>query len=176
MKDELIEILKNLKAVYKTPETDPDILEVDVDVKRLYGYPPFLRLLCTGVYEQAMEMAEKSGKRVTCVASAGYSGVPLATGISLQYNLKQTMVRSHPSEGAASEWFEGHIPTDEDVVLIVEDTFSKGRSLSHIIDVLKETGAEVLGYHVVVRRRKGEHESGIPVHSLLHAEELEHLV
>ncbi len=173
MKEALIDIIKNLKAISRTGKSDPNISEIDVDIRRLYGYPPFLRLVSDGLFGLIKSVDEKSGKKTTCVAAAGYGGVPLATAMSLQYHLNQSMIRTHPNEGARSEWFEGHTPTEKDRVVIVEDSFSKGRSLAHIVDVVKDTGAEIIGYFVVLNRRKGAAEIDVPVHYLIHSDELE---
>ncbi|VVB61111.1 Orotate phosphoribosyltransferase [uncultured archaeon] len=163
MKKDLIEILNNFGLIYNVPEADPSISSVDADIKRLLGYPPILRLVCGEIFEQM-------DKETTCVATSGYSGGQIATAMELLYNLKQCRVRETPKDYSNNPWFDGHVPEKTDKLTFVEDICLKERNLGHMIKAVRQTGAEVAGYIVVVNRRKEAPHLGIPFSYLIDAE------
>lgn len=134
-----------------------------VDVKKAYGNPEARAVMRDAIWEQM-------DKRTTCVAGAGYGGIPLATSLSDHYNLKLTMVRDTPKQHGLGGWIDGYVPTEEDLVSIVDDVFTTGGSLRKTVGLIEPTRAIILGAHVVVKR--GEGELSVPLSYLLIPEDL----
>lgn len=134
-----------------------------VDVKKAYGYPEILDLICR-------QIGKRVSKKTTCVAAAGYGGLPLAAIISGKRKLKLIMVREKPKTHGRNVWIDGYVPGEADSVLIVDDVFTTGKSIRQIVRVLRLTGAKISGCAVVVKRGKGR--IGISCHHLLTSEEL----
>ncbi len=116
-----------------------------IDIKKAYGYPNVLVLLCK-------LMREKMDKRVDCIAAGGYGGLPLAGALAEKYNLKLTMVREKPKTHGRNVWIDGYIPKAGDKVWIVDDVFTTGESINQIVKILKSVKANVVGCSVVVVR------------------------
>lgn len=134
-----------------------------VDVKKAYGYPEILDLICR-------QIGKRVSKKTTCVAAAGYGGLPLAAIISRKRKLKLTLVREKPKNHGRNVWIDGYEPQAGDKIWIVDDVLTTGKSVKKIIKTLKSTGAKISGCAVVVKRGKGK--IGITCHHLLILEEL----
>ncbi len=165
MKDELIRRLKELDVIRRELVDLKHAGRSDyyVDIKKAYGYPDVLNLICGSLWEVI-------DKRTTCIAAGGYGGVSPATILSKEYDLKLTLIRDEPKKHGKGGWIDGHVPTKQDRVSIIDDVFTTGGSLKKNINVIKPTGAEILGCHVVVKRGEGKLE--VPFSYLLTAEDL----
>jgi orotate phosphoribosyltransferase len=165
MKNDLVRKLKQLDVIYREQVElkHAGISDFYIDIKKAYGYPDVLNSICGCLWEQI-------DRRTTCIATAGYGGLSPATVLSTRYNLKLALVRDQPKKHGKGGWIDGHIPTKEDKVSIVDDVFTTGGSLRKIIEVLKPTEAEILGCYVVVKR--GEGNLGVPLSHLFVTEDL----
>lgn len=162
---ELIERLKQIDIIY--PEEvelkHAGISNFYVDVKKAYGYPDVMKLIYSAVWEQM-------DKRTTCIAAAGYGGIPLGKDLSSTYNLHLSMVRDEEKKHGKKGWIDGYVPREEDKISIVDDVFTTGGSLKKIIEIVKQTKAQILSCHVVVKRGEGNLE--VPLFYLLTPEDL----
>ena len=116
-----------------------------VDIKAAFGSPELLTLF-------ARELAKRISKRATCIAGAGYGGLPLATAVAVKTNLPLVMVREQIKEHGTRQWLDGYVPGSRDRVAIIDDVYTSGRSLSHTEKVLVRTKAKIEGRYVVVNR------------------------
>jgi orotate phosphoribosyltransferase len=162
-KKELIEKFKEIGVVVKRRVRLKHAGASDVyfDVKKAYGHPDALDLICRSIKEKISEGA-------TSVAAAGYGGLPLAAALSVKYGLKLVLVREKPKEHGRNVWVDGHEPNAGDGVWIVDDVLTTGNSIRQILKVLEN--AKVLGATVVVAR--GRADIGVPLSHILTAEEL----
>lgn len=165
MKTELIKKLKQLDVIHREPV---DLKHGGkslyyVDIKKSYGYPDILNSICDCIWKEM-------DKSTTCIAAAGHGGLPVATVLSVRYNLKLTLVRDKPKKHGKGGRLDGYIPTKKDKVSIFDDVLTTGGSLEDVIKAIEETDAKILGCYVVVKR--GEWESDTDLSYLLVPENL----
>jgi orotate phosphoribosyltransferase len=153
MKAELIKKLKEIPdIIYKDPygKTIPSnaglSLDYYVDVKLAYGY-------MIGLISQCLYLEMPS--RTTCVAAAGYGGLPPAAVIAEKHDLKLTLIRAEPKRHGKGGMIDGHVPTPADKITVIDDVFTTGKNMRTVTEVLKPTGAQILGYLAVVKRSEG---------------------
>jgi len=165
MNKELIERLKQLNIIDKKLVNlkNAGASGFYVDIKKAYGYPDVLN----SISEELWEIMERN---ITCVATEGYGGLPLSSVISSKYNLKLTLVRDEPKKYGMRGWIDGYVPNKYDKVAVIDDVFTTRESLRKIIEVLKQTGVEVIGCYVVVKRGIGS--LSVPLKYLLTPKEL----
>ena len=161
---DLIERLKQAQIVHKGPVElkNAGISAHYIDIKEAYGDPQLFFLICE-------YLREKIPSETTCIAAAGYGGIPLAAKLSGLYR-RLTLVRDEPKEYGKGGWLDGHMPSSKDKIAIVDDVCTTGSSLRKIMEALRPTGAEVLGCYVVVKR--GDVNLSVPISYLMTAEEL----
>ncbi len=136
-----------------------------IDIKKAFGYPEILNLICDEIWK----LMDKS---TTCIAASGYGGISIASVLSIRYNLKLTLVREQPKTHGRANLIDGHIPTLEDKVSIVDDVMTTGRSLQNIAKIVKDSGARVLGLYVVVKRNEQNLEMQFPLAYLFEVQDL----
>ena len=125
-----------------------------VDVKLSSGYTEILKML-------ADDLWEIMDKNMTCVVSQGYGGLPLSTAIAVMHNVPhQTFVRDKPKDHGPKKGslLEGYEPNENDLLAIVDDVGTTGESLLENINVVRSSGAEIVGAYTVVKR--GDFELG----------------
>ena len=157
---ELVRELRKLGVIEREPVNLKHAGKADyyIDLKKAYGLPHVRGLISYYLWQQM-------NPETTCVAAAGYGGIPLATDLSMKHNLKLTLVRDIPKRHGRSVWIDGHIPSVDDKVAIVDDVFTTGESLRQIVEAIRPTEAEILGCYVVVKR--GEGSIDVPLYAIL---------
>jgi len=133
------------------------------DFKKAFGDAEAFHLL-------TKYLGEHIPNGTTCIAGGGYGGIPLATSLSLMFYRNLTLVREKPKKYGTMKTIEGHVPTKEDKVTIVDDVFTTGKTLQKIVDLLAPTGAEIVGCYVLLKRGQGD--LTVPTYSLLKPEDL----
>lgn len=140
-----------------------------IDVKKALGYPEISDLM-------GDELWRSMQRKPTCIAASGYGGIVLATKITDKYRtsdgqrIKLTLVRDSPKQHGLNKLIEGHVPTREDLVAIVDDVLTTGGSIRKVVEILAETHARMLGAYIVVKR--GEAQMSLPAHYVFGAWEL----
>jgi len=141
-----------------------EVSQFYADIKKAFGDPELLQ-------ELAQATAENLDDKTTCLAAAGYGGLPLGVAVSQIQGIPLSMVRDTEKNHGKKSLIDGYIPTPDDVVSIVNDVYTTGSSPSHTIETIETTGAQVIGCHVILSR--GDSESfHYPVSHLLHSYEL----
>lgn len=153
--DGLRELLKTVGIVY---DEHVDLKHGDesdyyIDVKKAYGEPSILSPLCHILWQQ---IEEELKEKPTCVAASGYGGLPPAVILSTKHRLRLAMIRDEPKKHGKGGLIDGYVPTEKDRVLIVDDVTTTGGTLVRIDEILKPTGAEIIGYWVFVKRGEGD--------------------
>jgi orotate phosphoribosyltransferase len=110
------------------------------DNRKVLGYPyirDFIKSeLCNVVFAQFPEAGLLAG-----VATAGIAWGAMAAD---QLKLPYVYVRSKPKEHGLGQQIEGYYETSQPVV-VIEDLISTGKSSLQVVDILRQTGLEVIG-------------------------------
>lgn len=134
-----------------------------INIKKDYGYPDILRKI-------THMMHRRIDRQATTLAAQGYGGLPLATKLSSDYNLKLTLIREQQKDHGLDNLLEGYIPTKDDKVFLVDDVLTTGDSLRQILQILGPTQTQVIGCGVVVKR--GSEGLQVPLHYILTLDDL----
>jgi orotate phosphoribosyltransferase len=136
------------------------------DIKKVYGYPEIINALGD---EIASRIKNKEG--ITCIASSGLGGIPIATLVSQKTKLPLVLVRDFKKSHGKQEMIAGFLPTKKDNILIIDDVFTTGSSIMETSKVLEEeTHAQINSVFVVVKR--GNVEITIPLEYIFNIDEL----
>lgn len=116
-----------------------------INIKRLYG-DFVLGVIVDLLYEKIRDTS------ATCVAGEGMGGVPLASALNIKYKIPAVLVHKEQKGHGTGLLIEGYPPDETDKVAVVDDVFTTGGSLKSVMEILKPTGADIQGCHVVVNR------------------------
>jgi len=116
---------------------------VYIDIKAAFGDPQLLRVF-------VRELGNMVDPKTTCIAGAGYGGLPLASALSLRLKLPLVLVRDAKKIHGRTVWIDGYVPRSSDRVAIVDDVYTVGTGMKHIERVLRKTKAPIIGRFVVV--------------------------
>ncbi len=134
-----------------------------IDIKKGFGDPELLRVI-------SQELARKLDSKTTAVAATGHGGVPIAVGVALETGLPLILIRERIKDHGMRNLIDGYQPGRGDFVAIVDDVFTTGSSLRETIDALGDSGAEIVGCYVVVKR--GDGDVSAPLTYLLEPEDI----
>lgn len=163
---ELIKMLKSAQVITKEPVRLASGLQSDfyLDIRKAYGNPETIKLI-------AQMMTSSMSSEITCVASEGYGGIPLATMVASLSGKKLTLLRKTEKNHGLGGKIVGYVPGAQDVVLLVDDVFTTGSSLKNMVSILLGTGANILGCSVVVARSNTT-DFSLPVSYILKAKDI----
>jgi len=114
-------------------------------IKKAYGEPDLLNAMADYV-------GELIPKEVTCVVGYGKGGDALASTISSRKGLKLTLLREEKKDHGLGDRIEHYVPTEKDIIAIVDDVYNSGTSSRETEEILKENPAKIQGIYVVVNR------------------------
>lgn len=154
-KKEILERFSDIGVVHKesTKLRSGTLADFYCDIKKAYGYPDILNAL-------AGEVGKMLPDNVTAIAGSGYGGLPLAALVAAKFNKKFIAVRDKEKSHGKGGLIGGYIPTEKDVVVIVDDVLTTGSSVKETYGILKETRINIESVIVVVKR--GDAELPIP--------------
>ncbi|OGM99381.1 MAG: hypothetical protein A3B91_00485 [Candidatus Yanofskybacteria bacterium RIFCSPHIGHO2_02_FULL_41_29] len=136
-----LKIVKRGRVVLKSGE----VSDFYVDMKKAFGDPRAFSLICS-------ELCKIIDKRATCVAGSGHGGLPLATAVSLRLKLPLVLVRDSDKKHGLSKLIDGYVPGKKDKVVVIDDVFSSGTSISNTVRALNKTKSKIVAGYVVVSR------------------------
>ena len=147
MKEQLIKKLKDSEIVLPGEFIlrSGKVSDFYIDIKKAYGDPLTLRMIGESIFE-LFDVG------VTGVAVMGHGGIPLGTVISVDNNLKLTIVREKPKPYGLSKWIDGHLPLRGERFALVDDVYTTGSGLIKMRELVSEQGASITGSYVVVLR------------------------
>lgn len=120
-----------------------------LDIRKSYGDPELLNGLADRLWDAF-------NCETDCVVGYGFGGIPLATTISSRHNLRLVNIREDRKDHGTGQQIEGYQPKPGDRVIIPDDVFSTGSSIKRATEIIRQTGAEIVKYGVVVDREEGD--------------------
>lgn len=162
---ELLQKLRDIGVVSHQQVTlrSGETSDVYCDMRRAYGDFEILNALADAI-------GEKLSPNVTCIAASGYGGLPLGAVVASRCGKKFTAVRDSVKDHGTGSLIHGHIPTSDDVVVVVDDILTTGSSIKKTLEGLSATTAKVVGAIVCVKRGGGD--LSIPISYIFQIEEL----
>jgi len=172
-KQELVQLFRELGVLHKEPQTakSADGIKVSpyyVDVKKAYGDPKALRLISEIFAKKISSLNSDQSYKPTFVVSSGHNGVPIASMVAANLDLKFTMVRDRPKNHTDGGYLDGYIPVEGDKAVLIADELVLGGSARKIAQAINPV--PVVHYLFVVSRSTAK--MGISQYSILRPVEL----
>ena len=103
-------------------------------------------------------------KKITCVAGPALGGIIIAHEVARALNTRCVFGERQDGKMTLRRGFS---IGSNDNVLVVEDVITTGKSIKELIDVIKSTGAKVIGVGAIVDRSSGDVDAGCDMRTLL---------
>jgi orotate phosphoribosyltransferase len=116
-------------------------------------YPEFAAVLCQRIAEHY------SAHKITTVIAPAIGGIPVAQEVGRQLDIRSLFAERQDGTMTLRRGFK--IEAGERV-LVVEDVVTTGGSVQEVVDLVKQSGAEVVGVGTIVDRSGGEADFGVP--------------
>lgn len=157
---EVIEIFKNTGALMKGHFQLSSGLHSDqyFQCARILENPECSERICQGLAERFR------GDSVTVVVGPAMGGVIVAYEVARALNAKAFFAERESSRMCLRR---GFALSPQDKVLIAEDVITTGRSVGEVIDIVKESGANLVGVGCIVDRTKEAIDFGVNITSLI---------
>jgi len=110
---------------------------------KVLQYPEHLKTICSKIVEYFTD------KRVETVISPAIGGIVVGTEVGRQLDVKTIFAERKEGKMTIRR---GFVLRPGERVLVVEDVITTGGSVAEVIELLKETGAEIVGVASVVDR------------------------
>ena len=109
-----------------------------------------LRFACEAIFETVAAAA--AGHRFDAVGGPTMGADALAVGIAVVSDSRWFFVRKEPKGRGTGRWIEGAQVGPGDKVLLVEDVVTTGGSILKALEIVRDTGAEVVAAATLVDR------------------------
>lgn len=120
-------------------------------------------------------LAEHAGAGIDRIGGAALGGIPLATATALSCGKPFIIIRQGKKDYGTSKLIEGTIKAG-DRILLVEDVVTTGGQVLEAIETIKQAGATVVKFVVVLDRMEGAarniRDAGYPFEALFTSEDL----
>jgi orotate phosphoribosyltransferase len=140
-----------------------------IDLRLIISYPSLLKKILDLIWEKISKYPFE------LICGVPYTALPIATGLSLKYNIPMVMRRKEIKEYGTKKRIEG-VFQSEDRCLVIEDLITSGSSILETIAELEENGIQVSDVVVLIDREQGgkKHveDKGYRLHSVISLFEL----
>ena len=136
------------------------------DLRTLISYPNILNQVIRLMYQKI------SNLDFDLICGIAYTGIPMATKISLNYNIPMLIIRKERKDYGTKKLVEGVYHKNQKC-LMLDDVITTGSSLIENIDILQNEGINVNDIIVFIDRRNNRNDvSEYNVHSVFTEEEI----
>ncbi|VHO00736.1 orotate phosphoribosyltransferase [Candidatus Rhabdochlamydia sp. T3358] len=146
--------------VLKSGITSP----IYIDLRRIISFPKMVKEIRDALWQLASDL------EFSLICGVPYTALPLATAISLKYNIPMLMRRKEIKEYGTKSIIEG-IFSKEQLCLVIEDVITTGKSILETVIPLQNLGVIVKNICVVLNREQSDvkalQKNGLSVHSLI---------
>ncbi len=154
LKNDLIELLKEEEVVKfgKFKLSSGKSSDFYVDMKKAITDPEILFKIAEIITK------EINANEIDKIAGPALGAVPIATAVSLYSKIPLLMIRKAKKGYGTSKLIEGQLNKD-DLVVVVEDVTTTGKSLLKAVEAIRANGGIVKTAYVVVDREEGASEN-----------------
>ena len=121
-------------------------------------YPHYASKLCAALAEHF------ATKKVDVVVGPAMGGITVAYEVARALGVRAIFTER---EQGTMTLRRGFAINKKEKVLVVEDVITTGGSVKEVIEVVKATGAEIVGVGVLVDRSNGQVDFGLPTEAML---------
>lgn len=115
------------------------------DMRLAISYPEIVKRIITAINNVL------NGKVIERVCGVPLGGVPYASAYSMQYNIPQLLCREEAKEHGNQSHISGYYRPG-DIVLLIEDVVTTGKSIYNIAQILQNAGLVVIQFCIIIRR------------------------
>jgi uridine monophosphate synthetase len=139
------------------------------DLRTLITYPILMNQILNLMYQKVKEY----NLSFDLICGIAYTGIPMATKLSLDYNIPMILVRKERKDYGTKKLIEG-IYQGGQSCLMLDDVITTGSSLLESIKLLEEEGLVINDILVFIDRREGDRNdvSEYQVHSVFTVDEI----
>lgn len=151
LRDQLVELLRTraLRRLDEPVKLASGAWSSDfIDGKEALAAWRDLRFACEAIFEAVVA----AGHRFDAVGGPTMGADALAVGIAAVSDSRWFFVRKEPKGRGTGRWIEGAQVGPGDKVLLVEDVVTTGGSILKALEIVRETGAEVVAAATLVDR------------------------
>ena len=120
--------------------------DIYFDLRTLISYPELMNEIVDILYQKCKDY------NFDCICGVAYTGIPIATGMSLKYNIPMIMKRKERKEYGTGKMIEGSFK-EGTKCLLIDDVITSGSSLKENMEELEKEGIRVENILVFIDRR-----------------------
>ncbi len=148
-----------------------------IDLRTLISYPFIMNEVLDLMYQKIKDLNyEHSYYNPTLICGPAYTGIPMATGISLKHNIPMILIRKERKDYGTKKLIEGVYKEGQKCIML-DDIITTGSSLLENINILKEDGLIVEDLITFIDRREERNDvKNYNVHSVFKMNEIMEMV
>jgi len=123
-----------------------------INLRKIISYPHFLRSVAKAMWEAVQ------GAKYDLVCGVPYTALPIATCLSLDYDIPMVMRRREKKDYGTKQMIEGEFKARQRC-LIIEDVITTGGSIIETADELENVGLDIQDVVVLIDREQGGREN-----------------
>ena len=140
-----------------------------IDMRRIISYPNVIHLITSHIWNILQSLDYDN------ICGVPYASLPIASGVSLFYDVPMVMRRKEAKNYGTQKKIEGVFQSGQTCV-IIEDVITSGQSIMETVVDLEEAGLNVKDVIVIVNRMQGGKEflekKGYQLHSIFNVSDI----